>query len=490
VIARLKNFQEVLQAAIEDILEFGFDNQERVDRWMRELRIAAERSMISPQSLEQQLRDGLAAVYRRQVEEGVIFKRNPGVERFTLEMVKPRLRAELDRRIVASANLIKLNRAQAIDETLRRFQGWSSAIPPGGVSRETRGEVKAKVKKSLASLPFEERRVLIDQGHKLTSSLSKILATDGGAIAGVWHSHWRQAGYDFREDHKERDQRVFLVRDSWAHKAGYVKRGRIGYVDESTEPGQEVFCRCYYQWLYALKDLPEDMLTAKGKAALASVQGREEVMSARQARADSAGERENGRSPQGDVAYSATWPNRPTRCQRCSMFVRLAAGIHGNACTAVEGEISAHGHCQKFALGHGIDLTSTISAPVDRDHHVPGLWRVAPNADRMWVDRVLPRVVDVGGVTFDPAELFWARGLEAALFDAQMTKTFVEQEGRLPDPGETKLMRAVAARHGEEAEQRRAREMGLDWMAWRRWVAGEKVRADSRKVLKPVEQGN
>ena len=297
---RLQTFQEVLAAAIADMAEFGFDQIERVDRWTRELRAAAERSLISPESLEQQLRDGLAGAYRKLVDEGGIFKMHPGIERFTLERIRPALRSELDRRIMASANLIKLNRAQAIEKTLQRFQGWSTSIPPGGVSGETKAEVKATVRKSLAALPFEERRVLIDQSHKLIAAINETVAADGGAIAGSWVSHFRTPGYQFRPDHKERDGLVYLIRDSWAHQAGLVRKGPVHkgpadsksaglYYDEITAVGQEPFCRCYLIFFYALRDLPEEMLTAKGKDALASVQGREEVRSARTARADDAG---------------------------------------------------------------------------------------------------------------------------------------------------------------------------------------------------------
>jgi hypothetical protein len=286
----LPTFQEVLAAAVADIIEHGFDSAERIERWTRELRAAAERSLISPISLEQQLRDALAATYRRMVDQGGLFKYSPGVERFTLEKVKPALRSELDRRIAASANLIKLNRTEAIEKTLRRFQGWSTSIPPGGVSAETRKDVKANVRKSLAQLPFAERRVIIDQSHKLTAALSEILASDGGAIACEWRSNYRQPGYDARPDHIERDGKFYLVRDSWAHRAGLVKKNRDGYYDEHEAVGQLPFCRCYAIWKYALSALPDDMLTAKGKAALASAQGQEEVRTARTGRADAVGD--------------------------------------------------------------------------------------------------------------------------------------------------------------------------------------------------------
>src|ERR1700685_1126223 len=266
-----QTFQEVLAAAIADIAESGYDSAERVEGWMRKLRLAAETSLISAASLEQQLRDGLAAIYRRMVDQGGALRYNPGIERFTLEKLRPALRGELDRRILASANLIKLNRAQAIDKTLQRFQGWSTSIPKGGVSGETKAEVKANVRKSLASLPFTERRLLTDQGHKLIASINDIIAADGGAIAGQLSSRWRQAGYDYREDHKERDGKFFLIRDCWAHVAGLVKKGKAGYVDESTAPAQEPFCRCSYKYVYNIRDLPDDMVTVKGKNALREV---------------------------------------------------------------------------------------------------------------------------------------------------------------------------------------------------------------------------
>ena len=275
----MPSFQEVLNAAISDIAEYGFDSIERIDGWKRKLEQAANESLMSSISMEQKLRDGLAKVYRQAIDKGGIFKHHPGVERFTIERIKPQLRSELERRIMASASLIKINRQQAIAKTLQRFEGWSTSIPAGGVSAEKRSEVKANTRKALKQLPFEERRCITDQSLKLVSSINSIIASDGGAIAGKWRSHFRQAGYNYRPDHKERDNQIYLIRDSWAHKAGLVKKGKAGYVDESTQPAEEVSCRCYYIFLYSLKELPDDMITAKGREALVRV--REQIKSMR-----------------------------------------------------------------------------------------------------------------------------------------------------------------------------------------------------------------
>ena len=262
------DFYRVLTAAVADISEHGFDSRERVEHWIRAIRRAAEASLVRQETLEQALTDLMRGIYVRMVERGGIARYHSGVSRFTIERVKPSLHAELDRRIMASADLIRLNREQAIARTLQRFSGWATSIPAGGSEAVEKVPVKTDIRKALAQLPYEERRVAIDQGHKFTASLSNILARDGGAIALIWHSHWRQAGYNYREDHKERDGQVYALRGSWAVERGLMRKG-AGYYDEITAVGEEVFCRCYAQYLYALRDLPEDMLTAAGKAELA-----------------------------------------------------------------------------------------------------------------------------------------------------------------------------------------------------------------------------
>jgi len=263
-----ESYQEALTAAVKEISETGFVSQERLEYWQQRLKEAAERAMGSAYEMEQALREALFVIYRRLVEKGGALKYHPGVARFTLNNLSFKLRADLDRRIMASAQLIKMNREQAIAKTLQRFSGWATSIPQGGSEAIDKNAEKLQIKKALSSLPFEERRVLIDQGHKLTASINETIALGGNAIAVVWHSHYRQSGYNYRPDHKDRDGKFYLLRGNWAQEAGLVKLGPAGYYDQITAVGEEVFCRCYATYIYNLRDLPEDMLTVKGKAAL------------------------------------------------------------------------------------------------------------------------------------------------------------------------------------------------------------------------------
>jgi hypothetical protein len=155
-----------------------------------------------------------------------------------------------------------------IEKTAQRFAGWASSVPAGGSRAVEVKDVKDNIRKALTSLPFEERRCIIDQSAKFVSALNDVIATDGGAIAGRWHSQWRRRGYSYREDHKERDQKVYAIRGNWALQKGLMKPGQDGYTDQITKPAEEVYCGCSYQFLYNLRDLPESMVTARGRESL------------------------------------------------------------------------------------------------------------------------------------------------------------------------------------------------------------------------------
>jgi hypothetical protein len=261
-------FSEVLTAAVKDLTEHGYDTSDRVSIWVERLKVAARRSSMTDEQLNNVLRKSFSALYRTNIERGSLLKLNQGISKFTIDSVKPKLRPEIDRRIHASANMIKLNREQMVNATIKRFEGWATSVPAGGTEAINKTEIKSNIYKPFRQQSFEVRRVMIDQGHKFVANLNGIIANDGGAIALIWKSNFRQLNYDYREDHKERDGNVYLLRNSWDHQKSLVKPGKAGYYDEVTSVGQEIFCRCYAIYLYSLKDLPSEMLTAKGKEIL------------------------------------------------------------------------------------------------------------------------------------------------------------------------------------------------------------------------------
>lgn len=261
-----RTLRQILMAAIEELSRTGYVSPERVEWWMDEIRRAAETDLRPIEETEREIRARLEAIFSRLIDNGRIADYVPGVTRFDLTMVRPQLRAELDRRILAAADLIKLHRKEAVERTLRRFQGWSTSIPPGGDEAIDKRETRADLGKSVAQLSFEKRRVDIDQGHKLLANISEIVATDSGAIAGIWHDHGEHdRSYDARKAHMARSGKLFLVRDSWAIEQGIVKRGCRPYMDEIERPGQLPFCRCFYTWITSPRRLPDECLTRHGQ---------------------------------------------------------------------------------------------------------------------------------------------------------------------------------------------------------------------------------
>lgn len=273
----MKTFTRTVREAVKFFLRNGYTSRQELEQWQAIIRQAAESE--TDNDYMSMVSDRLRKTYDLQVSKAGALERHKGLSRFTLNYMEPKLRSELDRRILASADLIKLNRTAAINKTVQRFSGWATSMPVqdyvgGGLSASSRSGIVANaqhIQKSAEQVDYEARRVMIDQSHKLIANIDKIIATSNNAIAAEWHSHWRQPGYDYREDHKERDKLVYLIRGNWAQKNGYVKAGPAGYLDEITQPGEEVFCRCYVTYLYNLRSIPEDMLTQKGRKFLESM---------------------------------------------------------------------------------------------------------------------------------------------------------------------------------------------------------------------------
>lgn len=259
------SFRKVLADAIADMAATGYVSRERIDQWIVRLRNVAERDLGPESQIDEATARQLGMIFERLAEKGGIERYVPGVSRYTLAMVKPQLRAELDRRILASADLIKLHRRDAIDRTLARLVGWSTSIPPGGDGTIDKREVRSTIGKSMAQFKFERRRVDVDQGHKLIANVSNLVATDAGAIAGIWHSHGEHdRSYNARKEHLARAGKLYLIRDSWAHRDGLVKPMH-GYMDEIDMVGQLPFCRCFYQYVTSPRRLPDEMLTRAGQ---------------------------------------------------------------------------------------------------------------------------------------------------------------------------------------------------------------------------------
>jgi len=258
-------FRTLLLEAIDHFATNGYSSAADLQEWVARLHRSLDDELMGDPATKALVTQVLTSVYNREVRLG-IGKRVPGVSRYTLDRVAPQLRAELDRRIFASVDLIRLNRRAATEKTLQRFSGWVSSVPPGGAPQTVKREVARDVGKSVATLKFEARRVAIDMGHKLSSAVSATVAMGEGAIAATWMDRGaHDKSYNARPEHLARSGKLFLVRNSWAISDGLIKKGGLMYTDEIEQPAELPYCSCTYTYVVSPRALPPELLTAKGR---------------------------------------------------------------------------------------------------------------------------------------------------------------------------------------------------------------------------------
>ena len=103
-------FNEALTAAVNSFTLEGFDDPLRLTHWLKRLRETAQAEMPTPKVIESRTKQALESVYKRAISPAAVKRTHREIPRFTVERIKPELRAELTRRVLASADLIKLNR--------------------------------------------------------------------------------------------------------------------------------------------------------------------------------------------------------------------------------------------------------------------------------------------------------------------------------------------------------------------------------------------
>lgn len=266
-----KAFRALLIEGLRHFSQRGYRSEAELQEWIMRLHAALEREVPSDDESKQMLGRVLGRVFERDLKSGIA-KRVPGVSRYTLDRVAPNLRAELDRRIFAGADLIRLRKREAIDTTLARFSGWASSVPPAGTFDFSERAQSKRIAKDITQLKFEWRRLAIDQGHKLSAAVTHTVAMGEGAIGGVWHDRGEDdPNYDADPHHLARSGKWFLLRESWAMEQGLIRRGSAPYYDDIDAVAQRPYCSCWMTWETSPGGLPSEMLTAKGRAWVSGV---------------------------------------------------------------------------------------------------------------------------------------------------------------------------------------------------------------------------
>lgn len=248
-------FDDVLRAAITDILTNGFNSEIQLMTWLMKIQSALQPFRVNLSSSRSLAAKELDKALKQAFSDSSIAQKHSGINKFTLERLRPNAQRMLEERIKANANLIILRRDIAINDTLSRFSSWAISG-----AKESVLESKKSIKKPIAQADYIERRQLIDQGHKLNAAINESIAKDGGAIAMTWYQHWtanpREKGHDAQSNHKQFNGKTYIIKDSWAVRDGLLTAGNLDYLEDiGTMPSQEINCVCTGVYIYSMTSL-------------------------------------------------------------------------------------------------------------------------------------------------------------------------------------------------------------------------------------------
>jgi hypothetical protein len=170
------------------------------------------------------------------------------------------------------------------EDQLGRFCDLVSQLlqqtPEGGSKDNSLKRQITNIKSEVRSLAMWDELFYIYKTSSFPSEVEYIFKLENNPIACVWYYNPRDEQGDYRKtyDHRQRQGHVYAVRGNWAIEKDLMRAGPDRYIDEISRPCQEVGCMCHLRWLYALRELPQDMLTKKGKEELERVRRLMDVM--------------------------------------------------------------------------------------------------------------------------------------------------------------------------------------------------------------------
>jgi len=98
----------------------------------------------------------------------------------------------------------------------------------------------------------------LKDARTLLNTADHLNAIDNNAIAAIWKS--RQC-----TEHSNKNENVYAIKGSWALKKKMMKAGPSGYLNDIPLPRS---CGCYLTYIYNLRSLPDNMLTANANKIL------------------------------------------------------------------------------------------------------------------------------------------------------------------------------------------------------------------------------
>jgi hypothetical protein len=275
-----KSLAAIINTAINELLKMGA-SPTTIKRLRSELEQVLDESAIQPENAVEHLRryhqEFLNAVIkckgipvRAIVSDGE--KTTSNIKGMGMEgkfdLLEPKIHDIFDACIKDAEFQAPLFRQQELLSALNTFEEWAQSIPLGGTKDKLFRDEARDVRKQLKSVQKWNEYYFIEKSGCFSNRINHLISESNNTIAAIWN--YRSFNiYDEKCEHNNYDGKVYLIRDNWAIKRGFIIiDSSTKYTDELPIPNDDYYCNCHYQYLYRLHSLPIEILTPKGKTEL------------------------------------------------------------------------------------------------------------------------------------------------------------------------------------------------------------------------------
>lgn len=202
------------------------------------------------------------------------FKKHHKKDNFNINDINANVRKLLEKRIITSLNNIKIKDKKLLLEIQNRFINF---LVNNDNKNKTLKDLKdnLRVNECLTQSKNYTKNILRDQMHRFNDSIDYTMGTLNGAVGLVWHTQQDKRvvgdptglypkGNTLHNNHFKRDGVFFSLKDSIATKNKLVNAEIFETLTDIKECGRPINCRCYYEYIYDLRDVPTQYLTKKG----------------------------------------------------------------------------------------------------------------------------------------------------------------------------------------------------------------------------------
>lgn len=198
-----------------------------------------------------------------------IFDTHLGLATYKLSDLNNLFKKQYEAQINASLGLIRTHNDENMLKLKRRFYDW--------VTLKNTGDDKEKLRK-MVELPKDKKTkfLLKDQTNKLAAGIDNIIANHYKPIAFQWKTRndnkvvGKPGGVNpkvtdpkIHGDHWARKDKFYYYPNNEYVKKGYLNlnnfAGSINNIKDGM-PGIPIGCRCYAKFIYALEDLPKNLI--------------------------------------------------------------------------------------------------------------------------------------------------------------------------------------------------------------------------------------